>query len=280
MSVPNSCVNLKKAIEKYCGDKLDPLRIGRAMANVVLGQMLPEGVVKGGSSLMFRYGGAATRYTRDVDTARIEDIESYIEKLRANLEKGWCGFTGKAVKVDPPAPPSIPPAYLMIPYDVKLNYNHKPWQTVRIEIGHNEIGDANDGEYELTEDMAAAFTALGFPCPNKICVMKVSHQIAQKLHAVSEPGNIRAHDLIDLQLVCTKTPVDLAETLSVCKRLFAYRKKQPWPPTIIKGDDWDTFYAKSLANVIEKSSLLSTADEAIAWANDLIAKINAAGENE
>ena len=57
MKQPNSCVNLKKAINRLALGRDDPIRLGRAMAAVVVGQMLPNGVVKGGSALMFRYGG-------------------------------------------------------------------------------------------------------------------------------------------------------------------------------------------------------------------------------
>ena len=61
MKKPNSCVNLTKAINRLAVDCGDPIRLGRAMAAVVVGQMLPGGVVKGGSALMFRYGEKATR---------------------------------------------------------------------------------------------------------------------------------------------------------------------------------------------------------------------------
>ncbi|MBQ7251907.1 MAG: hypothetical protein IJS32_04820 [Kiritimatiellae bacterium] len=47
MKRPNSCVNLKKAIERLPAAGQDAVRLGRALANVVLGQMLPDGVVKG-----------------------------------------------------------------------------------------------------------------------------------------------------------------------------------------------------------------------------------------
>lgn len=74
MNRPNSCTNLVKAINRLAGGGRDPLRLSRALANVVVAQMLPDGVVKGGSSLMFRYGGDMTRYTRDMDTARVMDV--------------------------------------------------------------------------------------------------------------------------------------------------------------------------------------------------------------
>ena len=64
MKMPNSATNLIKAIKRYCAEGQDDVRLARAMADVVVGQMLPGGVVKGGSSLMFRYGGGVTRYTR------------------------------------------------------------------------------------------------------------------------------------------------------------------------------------------------------------------------
>ena len=42
MKRPNSCVNLKKAIERLPAAGRDAVRLGRALANVVLGQMLPD----------------------------------------------------------------------------------------------------------------------------------------------------------------------------------------------------------------------------------------------
>ncbi|MBR3922111.1 MAG: nucleotidyl transferase AbiEii/AbiGii toxin family protein, partial [Kiritimatiellae bacterium] len=97
MKRPNSAANLIRAIKRYCGVNQDDIRLARAMADVIVGQMLPSGVVKGGSSLMFRYGGAVTRYTKDVDTARSVELEAYLESLRLKLAEGWNGFTGKIV---------------------------------------------------------------------------------------------------------------------------------------------------------------------------------------
>ena len=52
MKTPNSATNLGKAIKRYCGKGRDDIRLARAMADLVVGQMLPGGVVKGGSSLL------------------------------------------------------------------------------------------------------------------------------------------------------------------------------------------------------------------------------------
>ena len=276
MKRPNSCVNLKKAIERLPAGGRDAVRLGRALANVVLGQMLPDGVVKGGSALLFRYGGGATRYTRDVDTARAVGEDRYFADLEERLEAGWCGFTGRIVPVEPAAPRGVPPAYVMKPFDVKLSYHGKPWMTVHVEVGHNEIGDADAAEAELAPDLAEAFETMGFPRPAGIPVMRLPYQIAQKLHAASSPGSIRAHDLVDLQLVLSRSQVDLAETAAVCRRLFSYRRRQPWPPRIVKGDGWDALYDRALGDLGTRAGILPTVDEAVARANDLIARIAAA----
>lgn len=55
MKRPLTCVNLIKAIGTLSVGQ-DPVRLSRAIANVIVAQMLPDGVVKGGSSLLFRYG--------------------------------------------------------------------------------------------------------------------------------------------------------------------------------------------------------------------------------
>ena len=275
MKVPNSATNLRKAIKHYCGRTQDDIRLARAMADVVVGQMLPGGVVKGGSSLMFRYGGGATRYTKDVDMARVTDLEKFLDDFRKNLSEGWNGFTGKLTDVEPPSPENVPKPYVMMPYDIKLQYLGRAWMTVRIEIGHNEIGDADASELKLPEDIAAAFVAIGFPKPKEIPVMKLSYQVAQKLHAVSGKDSDRAHDLIDLQLMERHSTLDLPDIKSKCERLFKYRCEQPWPPTLVKGETWETIYAEARSTLRDGASILPNVDEAIDWANKLIAAIDA-----
>ena len=272
MNRPNTYVNLIKAINSLCRGK-DPVRVSRAMANVIVGQILPDGVVKGGSSLMFRFGERVTRYTRDVDTARVMDQEQYKALLSDALAKGWNGFTGELIEVPPPKPEGVPSVYVMMPYDIKLKYMGRPWQTVRIEIGHNEIGDADDCDAYLPEEMAELFEQLSFPRPKPVPLMKLSYQIAQKLHAVSEEGSARAHDLIDLQLIVLYSQLDLSDVRSKCVRLFDYRRKQPWPPKITKLDGWGGVYEAALKTIVDKSSISPTVDEAVSWVNDLVSRI-------
>lgn len=269
---PKSRRLLDIAIERFADEGEDPLRVRRVLANAVVGLLLPDGVLKGGSAIKLRYGDAATRFTRDLDAARTLPEGEFEEALRAALAAGWRGFTGRLVRGRKAAPRDVPDRYVMQPYDVKLDYNGKPWLTVSLEVGHDEIGDADRSEPALAPDVADLFVRLGFPAPEPLPLMPLSYQIAQKLHAVTAPRSRRAHDLVDLQLVVARDPPDLPALRRTCERLFAYRKRQPWPPVLEPDGDWEELYAERRGNL----PVLSTAAAAIAWTNDLISRIAAA----
>lgn len=274
MKRPLTCVHLIKAIAALSAGQ-DPVRLSRAMGNVIVAQMLPDGVVKGGSSLLFRYGRDGSRYTRDIDTARVMELNAYLMQLNTALGQGWNGFTGKLIAVEPPKPPGVPSAYVMMPYDIKLNYCGRPWQTIRIEVGHNEIGDADEFEEVLPSDLAEVFMKLSFPEPKPLPVMKLAYQIAQKLHAISEPESERAHDLIDLQLICGKSDIDYAEVKSVCRRLFDYRRRQAWPPKVTAMPSWGGLYEQARNSLSDNDCILPTVAEAVQWTNELVRRVEA-----
>ena len=117
--------------------------------------------------------------------------------------------------------------------------------------------------------MAQIFIALGFPVPDAVPLMKCEYQIAQKLHGLTEPNSRRAHDLVDLQLIVAHSPVDFTTAAQLCRRLFSFRNMQSWPPTVVKGDDWEMLYND--ANF--KHGVSRTIDEAVVWANELITTI-------
>ena len=266
--------NLDKALHRLFKDDVDYFEMRSMMANVLVGQFLPEGVVKGGSSLKLRYGNRATRVTTDFDAEAKYDREVFIAALQKNLEPGWEGFTFQVVKEKSAQPKRVPSAYVMHPFSIKVSYLGKPWCTVNLELGHNEVGDADEPEWFESKDINDAFAALGFPAPGKVPVMTLKHQIAQKLHGASEPESERAHDLVDLQLIFRRATINLPEVKSICKRIFAYRKMQSWPPTVTANDGWNELYASARHDL----SVLETATEAVAWANELVHKIDESEE--
>ena len=266
--------NLDKALHRLFKDDVDYFEMRSMMANVLVGQFLPDGVVKGGSSLKLRYGNRATRVTTDFDAAAKYDREVFIAALQKNLEPGWEGFTFQVVKEKPAQPKRVPSAYVMHPFSIKVSYLGKPWCTVNLELSHNEVGDADEPEWFESKDINDAFAALGFPAPGKVPVMTLKHQIAQKLHGASEPESERAHDLVDLQLIFRRATINLPEVKSICKRIFAYRKMQSWPPTVTANDGWNELYASARHDL----PVLETATEAVDWANELVHKIDESEE--
>lgn len=269
---PNSKVNLDRAIQRLYGTQARYVEIRSIIANTVVGQFLPQGVVKGGSALRLRYGMDNTRVTIDFDTAHRNDIEDFISTIETGLRDGWSGFTGEVIRRNPATPKDIPAQYVMQPFDVKLRYMKQPWCTVRLEVGYDEIGDAQTAEEFIAEDILDVFKNLCLEEPKPIPLMPLTHQVAQKLHGVSEPNSSRAHDLVDLQLIFAHDIVDLKEVSRIAKRLFANRRRQPWPTLITKGESWDSLYS----DAAEGLDVFENVDEAIVWANELIEKIDAA----
>ncbi len=109
MKRPNSRRNLDAAILRTFGTEREALHARNLMANAIVGQMLPNGVVKGGSALSLRFGDSGTRFTSDLDTARAEALDKFVEQLDARLKEGWEGFTGRIVALAPARPKDVPP---------------------------------------------------------------------------------------------------------------------------------------------------------------------------
>lgn len=197
---PTSVRSLEQRIRNLEGNDGLALRRRVGMALVVVGQMLPEGAVKGGSAMALRYG-RGTRFTQDLDAARVQSLAKFRSDFEDSLSAGWAGFSGRLVEKAAPRPPAVPTAYVMQPFEVKLDYRGRSWCTVKFELGHNEIGDADEPEYRLAADLVDLFTDVGLDPPRPVPVLRSDYQVAQKLHAISGVGSERARDLIDLQLL-------------------------------------------------------------------------------
>ena len=278
---PTNLRSLETRISNVARDRAVPVRrIQRAVANTVIGQMLPGGVVKGGTAVKLRLGERASRFTPDFDVGRDDatTAEGYLEALRERLAAGWGGFTGIAAERDPASPIGVPVAYLMRPYDIALRYRDRHWLTVLFELGAEEIDTGAAREQRVAPDLVELFATLGLERPAPVALLAASVQVAQKLHACTflDPRtgqNDRAHDLVDLQLLAADTPLDTAEIGRVAPRLFAFRRAQPWPPTVVAHERWDELYREAARDL----DVLPQVADAVAWANDLIARADAAG---
>lgn len=268
MQIPNSVRHLDNAIRRIAGQ--DNYMSARTLiANTIVAYLLPDGVVKGGSSLKLRYGDNTTRFTTDLDTARRVEIEQFIKNLSDSLEDGWGNFTGRIVVERKARPKDVSTQYVMQPLTVKLSYLQKPWCSVLLEVGHNEIGDADKADYIEPKEANNYLAQLGFEPLPAIALMPLEYQIAQKLHGLSELGSNRLNDLIDLQLIIANSEIDFTEVKAVCERLFDYRNQQSWPPSISGAEVWGDIYKEQSADI----NVISNINDALDWVNELIKSI-------
>ena len=170
---PHNEHELELALARLAGSNIAAVEYRDIMAGVILGQMLPAGtVVKGGTSMRLRLGPGNSRVTVDFDTARNIELDDYVRALRSLLENGWADFTGEVAIRKQGSPSGVPFEYVMQPIDVKLAYRRHPWCTVRLEVSHNEIGDADVVEMrDLPQKIKDIFAALNLPEPKPIPLM-------------------------------------------------------------------------------------------------------------
>lgn len=273
---PSNLRSLETRIGNVARDRGRPLRrIQRAIANTVVGQMLPPSVVKGGTAMKLRVGEAGSRFTPDLDAARATDlsIEDYLDELAAKLADGWGGFTGAVEEQDPPRPDGVPDDYVMRPFLIRLAFAGRHWLSVPFELGHDEIGSTRHPELRIADDIIELFAMIGLDDPAPIPLLALDHQIAQKLHACTSVnaatgGNERAHDLVDLQILAEEEDIDYAAVNATGRRLFAARRTQSWPPTVVAFDGWDMIYAAAADGL----GVIDNVDDAVVWTNDFIAR--------
>lgn len=279
---PRNLRSLATRIENLARERGRPVkRIQRVIANTVVGQMLPAGVVKGGTAMKLRVGEQASRFTPDLDASRDRSLslQEYLDRLDDGLAAGWEGFTATLTRLPAPQPEAVPAEYVMQPFDIRVAYLTRHWLTVRFELGRDEVGSTAEAETRIAQDILDMFSEIGLPEPAPLPVLAVEHQIAQKLHACTTVNsatgaNERAHDLVDLQILEQEERIDMAAVDALATRLFVARRGTPWPPTVRAYAGWDTIYAAAA----EGLGVHTDVHAAVEWANDFIARAARAGQ--
>lgn len=166
-------------------------RVALIVATTAAAQMMPSGVVKGGTAMQLRLGPGGSRFSQDLDVARAGALDEFEAGYRENLRTGWAGFSGELVAKTPPRPVGVPAHYVMRPYQVRITYGTggTPWRTVEFELGHDELGCIEDPEIEIAADVTDIFVPIGLPTPAPLPLMARHHQVVQKLHACTATGN-------------------------------------------------------------------------------------------
>jgi hypothetical protein len=237
-------------------------------------------LVKGGLYLELQLGLKA-RTTKDVDTLFRGTAEEFERAVNAVLTEPWGPF-----KLERTALERVMKApRLTKPYRfaVLLTLRGKTWRRVQVEVAFPE-GNISSAMTPVPSPNVSFF---GVEPPSEIVAIAMDYQVAQKLHAASDPDippdiiNDRVRDVIDLALIndhfYRADPVP-ASLKAACLDVFTARAEEAiaigkpprhWPPTLVANSAWEQTYPK-LAKSVE---LNLTLEEAISIVQEWVVAI-------
>ena len=187
--------------------------------------VLPSFLVKGGFALELRFRSLA-RASRDVDlvlnVARGELVDAVIEAMRIP----WSGFAFQIKGVAEERKHSYR-------ISVSALYQGSDWSTFEVELVLGEADQADMIQPYAIDDF-------GLMRPSNVPCLNVHEQIAQKLHAATDPTENRPRDLIDILLLDDQLARDDDKLLAAVEEVFRERNTHAWPPTVELRDGWRT----------------------------------------
>ncbi len=281
--IPGDRQHLERLIDVWVreGSGLGQSRLRRLLGFTAIAAMLDglpgeDGrarlVIKGGGGLQLRLGARA-RTTSDLDTAFRGDIIEARDLLRSTLIRGWSGFEGVlSDEVEITRAGITPPPWRA---RIKLAYKSKPFSTVAFEMSAAEGASLDFPEYHR---VAISLAPVQLPDPGKIAFLPARYQIAQKLHACTEPPtgdhpNTRVRDLYDILLIAELVELEEYPALSAaCREIFELRGRHSWPPVFSEQPSWRETWRR----LAEDRQVGLTFDQAFADVVDLIGRIETA----
>jgi hypothetical protein len=169
-------------------------------------------------------------------------------------------------------PTEIPDA-LAFRVDVPIDLKGRRWGQVQLEVAPAEA----EAVLDVEEVEAFDIGQFGLPRLGRIKVVGLPYQIAQKIHACTEPPeegreNQRVHDLMDLLLARDLLErSDLPRVREACLTIFAGRDTHGWPPEIVVYATWPATFAK-LAE--EEGFPIVDAEEAAEMVREFVEEID------
>ncbi len=229
----------------------------------------PLFLLKGGAAMELRLQLDA-RTTKDIDTFFRESMDSMLARLDEALQAGWGDFTFERTEAE-----AIKDTH-SLRLDIKLSYRGKRWGTVQLEVAPAEGKSGSD-----VEDIdAIGIEQFGLEGPERVPCLGISYQIAQKIHACTEPPpegkaeNIRFHDPMDMILLRDIVPGDgWPAVRAACIDTFETRAKHSWPPELVVYPSWPTAFAE-LAG--KQGFAITDVEEAAQLVREMIERIDAA----
>lgn len=238
-------------------------------------------LLKGGTLLQHRLNATA-RTTKDVDGLIRGDLDEFILALDEALDEPWGPLTLRRGEVEVVNVPTkiIKPRRV----DIILELRGVTWRRIQFEVSPDEAG-VSDEQETIEPPPLGGF---GLPDPDALVGIAMRFQIAQKLHAVSDPQeppdsiNDRARDVVDLLLLrdlaaSTGRPA-LAEVRQAALAVFAARTDEAmqlglttraWPPIVVAHPHWDDDFARAASSGDVRLSLDQAVAEVHAWIKEI-----------
>ncbi|MDR0308675.1 MAG: nucleotidyl transferase AbiEii/AbiGii toxin family protein [Coriobacteriales bacterium] len=260
--------------------------IATTVVSAMLQQVVDENansrfLLKGGTMLQYRLGSVA-RATKDLDGIIRGDIESFLRDMDKQMKDGWGPISFSCGEVEV----INTPARIIKPrrFDTTLSLHGRIWRRITVEISPDE------GESGVLSEIIPSPTLapFGLPTPDTLATLAMSYQIAQKIHAATDPHdppefvNERARDVVDLILLknlaeFTAAPSDVA-IYSAVKDIFNFRAKESevlgrpqraWPARLTAFPHWRNDYVAAAESAGVELSL----EEAILELNEWFGSI-------
>jgi hypothetical protein len=144
--------------------------------------------------------------------------------------------------------------------DVAITYRGRGFQTIQIDLG-----PADEPTVDLVAPRIRGVAELGIPVTSPVRCITLDIQVAQKLHACTNPrvveGENRARDILDVVFLDMLGQLDPKAVQSACIRVFEQRAEHAWPPSIDIPPAWRVELASLAA---EQALPFATGDEVVA----------------
>jgi hypothetical protein len=265
-------------------------RLGWLVASTVVAAALQQAVDEQGEPLFLLKGGTLlqhrlprlSRATTDLDGLIRGELDGFIEILDAVIVRPWgpCTLRRNPVEVIQVPNRIVKPRR----FDVLVQINGVTWRRIQVEISPDEGSAGRQGE-PLPAPSLAGF---GLPTPDHLTGLAMRYQIAQKVHAASDPHdpptlqNDRARDVVDLLLLRglirdTGSP-NLAEVKAAILDIFAARaqdalalgyRERTWPARITPYPHWTASFDRAAMSAGMTLWLGEAVAQANAWLDEI-----------
>lgn len=255
--------------------------VAAALQQAVDNQDEPLFLLKGGTLLQHRLP-RTSRATTDLDGLVRGDLDAFVDSLDEVLSRPWgpCTLHREAVSVIEVPHRVVKPRR----FDVVVQINGVTWRRIQVEVAPDEGSAGTVGE-RVTAPQLAGF---GIPTPDHLTGLALRYQIAQKVHAGTDPHdppahlNDRARDVVDLILLrdlCDSAgaPSD-AELASAIHDVFRARAEDAarlgytprrWPTRLAPHPHWTVSFENAARSTGVTLSLEAAVEEVNAWLDRL-----------